>query len=155
MPPDPIDGLRATHHSLRKSDGKRWCVCLVLHDFHTFSFSPNMYRQLVYMTWSFALLPCFFVFLFSLFVMDEFKRKYSNEDTLKVALPHFWEHFDHEGYSIWYGQYKYPEELTLTFKSCNLITGETRHMPLSQHLVCWNYYRIITLFLLGYFTFFS
>lgn len=59
--------------------------------------------------------------------MDEFKRKYSNEDTLTVALPHFWEHFDREGYSIWYGQYKYPEELTLTFKSCNLITGETQH----------------------------
>ncbi|KAK2904211.1 elongation factor 1-gamma [Channa argus] len=59
----------------------------------------------------------------STFVMDEFKRKYSNEDTLTVALPHFWEHFDREGYSIWYGQYKYPEELTLTFKSCNLITG--------------------------------
>ncbi|XP_045886584.1 elongation factor 1-gamma isoform X1 [Micropterus dolomieu] len=57
------------------------------------------------------------------FVMDEFKRKYSNEDTMKVALPHFWEHFDREGYSIWYCQYKYPEELTLTFKSCNLITG--------------------------------
>uniref|UniRef100_A0A4W6DJ22 Eukaryotic translation elongation factor 1 gamma n=1 Tax=Lates calcarifer TaxID=8187 RepID=A0A4W6DJ22_LATCA len=59
----------------------------------------------------------------STFVMDEFKRKYSNEDTLTVALPHFWEHFDREGYSIWYSQYKYPEELTLTFKSCNLITG--------------------------------
>ncbi|XP_030581762.1 LOW QUALITY PROTEIN: elongation factor 1-gamma [Archocentrus centrarchus] len=59
----------------------------------------------------------------STFVMDEFKRKYSNEDTLTVAIPHFWEHFDREGYSIWYSQYKYPEELTLTFKSCNLITG--------------------------------
>lgn len=58
--------------------------------------------------------------------MDEFKRKYSNEDTLTVALPHFWENFDREGYSIWYSQYKYPEELTLTFKSCNLITGETQ-----------------------------
>uniref|UniRef100_A0A8C5ND85 Eukaryotic translation elongation factor 1 gamma n=1 Tax=Gouania willdenowi TaxID=441366 RepID=A0A8C5ND85_GOUWI len=54
------------------------------------------------------------------FVMDEFKRKYSNKDTLKVALPHFWENFDRESNSIWY---KYPEELTLTFRSCNLITG--------------------------------
>ncbi|CAB1337580.1 unnamed protein product [Coregonus sp. 'balchen'] len=57
------------------------------------------------------------------FVMDEFKRKYSNEDTLTVAVPHFWEHFDKEGYSIWYGEYKYPEELTMTFMSCNLIMG--------------------------------
>ncbi|XP_056295229.1 elongation factor 1-gamma [Pseudoliparis swirei] len=59
----------------------------------------------------------------SSFVMDEFKRKYSNEDTLKVAIPHFWENFDHEGYSIWYSEYKYPEELTQVFKSCNLISG--------------------------------
>ncbi|XP_043538554.1 elongation factor 1-gamma [Chiloscyllium plagiosum] len=57
------------------------------------------------------------------FILDEFKRKYSNEDTLSVALPHFWEHFDKEGWSIWYGEYKYPAELTLAFMSCNLISG--------------------------------
>ncbi|KAM6976660.1 elongation factor 1-gamma [Aplochiton taeniatus] len=57
------------------------------------------------------------------FVFDEFKRKYSNEDTLTVAVPHFWEHFDKEGYSIWYCEYKFPEELAQTFMSCNLITG--------------------------------
>ncbi|KGL79241.1 Elongation factor 1-gamma, partial [Tinamus guttatus] len=57
------------------------------------------------------------------FVMDEFKRKYSNEDTLSVALPHFWEHFDKEGWSIWYAEYRFPEELSQTFMSCNLITG--------------------------------
>uniref|UniRef100_A0A8C9L252 Eukaryotic translation elongation factor 1 gamma n=1 Tax=Serinus canaria TaxID=9135 RepID=A0A8C9L252_SERCA len=45
------------------------------------------------------------------FVLDEFKRKYSNEDTLGV------------GWSLWYCQYRYPEELTQTFMSCNLITG--------------------------------
>ena len=59
----------------------------------------------------------------SSFVMDEFKRKYSNEDTLTVALPHFWEHFDKDGWSIWYAEYRFPEELTQTFMSCNLITG--------------------------------
>ncbi|NXH40566.1 EF1G factor, partial [Dicaeum eximium] len=57
------------------------------------------------------------------FILDEFKRKYSNEDTLAVALPHFWEHFDREGWSLWYCQYRYPEELSQTFMSCNLITG--------------------------------
>uniref|UniRef100_A0A674P5Y9 Eukaryotic translation elongation factor 1 gamma n=1 Tax=Takifugu rubripes TaxID=31033 RepID=A0A674P5Y9_TAKRU len=57
------------------------------------------------------------------FVMDEFKRKYSNEDTLTVAVPYFWENFDPEGYSIWYSQYKYNDELTLAFMSCNLISG--------------------------------
>ncbi|XP_061900314.1 elongation factor 1-gamma [Entelurus aequoreus] len=59
----------------------------------------------------------------SMFVMDDFKKKYSNEDTVKVALPHFWEHFDPEGYSIWYSEYKFPGELTEVFKSCNLIGG--------------------------------
>ncbi|KAG7282633.1 hypothetical protein CRUP_021307 [Coryphaenoides rupestris] len=59
----------------------------------------------------------------SAFVMDEYKRKYSNEDTLTVAIPHFWENFDPEGYSIWYCEYKYPQELTQSFMSCNLISG--------------------------------
>ncbi|XP_034261708.1 elongation factor 1-gamma [Pantherophis guttatus] len=57
------------------------------------------------------------------FSMDEFKQKYSNEDTLKVALPHFWDHFDKDGWSIWYAEYRFPEELAQIFMSCNLITG--------------------------------
>ncbi|XP_078284322.1 elongation factor 1-gamma [Rhinoraja longicauda] len=57
------------------------------------------------------------------FILDEFKRKYSNEDTLSVALPYFWENFDKEGWSIWYSEYIFPAELTLTFMSCNLIAG--------------------------------
>ena len=59
-------------------------------------------------------------------MLDEFKRKYSNEDTLSVALPYFWEHFDKDGWSLWYSEYRFPEELTQTFMSCNLITGEQR-----------------------------
>ncbi|KAJ1066298.1 hypothetical protein K5549_021350, partial [Capra hircus] len=59
----------------------------------------------------------------STFVLDEFKRKYSNEDTLSVALPYFWDHFDKDGWSLWYSEYRFPEELTQTFMSCNLITG--------------------------------
>ncbi|XP_053735410.1 elongation factor 1-gamma [Synchiropus splendidus] len=59
----------------------------------------------------------------STFIFDEFKRKYSNEDTLKVALPYFWENFDTEGYSIWYSEYKYSNELDAIFMSCNLISG--------------------------------
>lgn len=57
------------------------------------------------------------------FVMDGFKRVYSNEDTATKAIPYFWENFDPENYSIWYGEYKYPEELKAVFMSCNLITG--------------------------------
>ncbi|CAD5225759.1 unnamed protein product [Bursaphelenchus okinawaensis] len=56
------------------------------------------------------------------FNMDNFKRVYSNEEPDK-SIPWFWENFDAENYSIWYGEYKYPEDLTLTFMSCNLIGG--------------------------------
>jgi elongation factor 1-gamma len=57
------------------------------------------------------------------FNMDNFKRVYSNEDTATKAIPFFWDNFDAENYSIWKGEYKYPEELTLAFMSCNLISG--------------------------------
>ncbi|ESO12389.1 hypothetical protein HELRODRAFT_105304 [Helobdella robusta] len=57
------------------------------------------------------------------FNMDEFKRVYSNNDTKKVALPYFWEKFEKDNYSIWFCEYKYPEELKLIFMSCNLVSG--------------------------------
>lgn len=57
------------------------------------------------------------------FVLDEWKRKYSNEETREVALPWFWEHYNPEEYSIWKVEYKYNDELTLTFMSNNLIGG--------------------------------
>jgi len=56
------------------------------------------------------------------FNMDDFKRVYSNEAET-VSVPYFWEKFDKENYSIWYGEYKYPQELTKIYMSCNLITG--------------------------------
>ncbi|EEB20182.1 elongation factor 1-gamma, putative [Pediculus humanus corporis] len=56
------------------------------------------------------------------FDMDDFKRCYSNEDVDK-SIPYFWEKFDPEHYSIWFAEYKYPEELKKVFMSCNLITG--------------------------------
>jgi hypothetical protein len=48
---------------------------------------------------------------------------YSNNDTLSVAIPYLWEKFDPEGYSFWYCEYKYPEELKRIFMSCNLVGG--------------------------------
>ncbi|XP_063229342.1 elongation factor 1-gamma [Bacillus rossius redtenbacheri] len=56
------------------------------------------------------------------FVMDDFKRCYSNEDESK-SIPYFWEKFDPENYSIWLGEYKYNDELQKVFMSCNLISG--------------------------------
>lgn len=57
------------------------------------------------------------------FNMDEFKRTYSNNDTLTVALPYFWQHFEKDFYSIWYCEYKYSEELAKIFMTSNLIGG--------------------------------
>ena len=56
--------------------------------------------------------------------MDDWKKMYSNEDTLTKALPYFWENFDKENYSIWYCEYKYPDELALIFMTCNLVSGK-------------------------------
>ncbi|CCD25120.1 translation elongation factor EF1B gamma NDAI_0E03030 [Naumovozyma dairenensis CBS 421] len=59
----------------------------------------------------------------STFILDEWKRQYSNEDTRPVALPWFWEHYNPEEYSLWKVDYKYNDELTLTFMSNNLVGG--------------------------------
>lgn len=56
------------------------------------------------------------------FDMEDFKRFYSNEDEAK-SIPYFWEKFDPANYSIWLGEYKYNDELTKVFMSCNLIGG--------------------------------
>ncbi|KAJ8976034.1 hypothetical protein NQ317_003575 [Molorchus minor] len=56
------------------------------------------------------------------FNVDDFKRFYSNEEESK-SIPYFWEKFDPQNYSIWYCEYKYPQELAKVFMSCNLITG--------------------------------
>lgn len=62
--------------------------------------------------------------MFSSFDFDAFKRCYSNNDTIPVALPYFWEKFDKESMSIWRCVYKYPEDLALIFMTCNLVGGE-------------------------------
>merc|ERR1712243_345641 len=56
------------------------------------------------------------------FDLEEWKRFYSNNDE-DESVKWFWEHFDHENYSIWRGDYKYNDELTMVFMSCNLIGG--------------------------------
>lgn len=58
----------------------------------------------------------------SLFNYDDFKRCYSNEDET-VSIKYFWDKFDPANNSIWFGEYKYNDELSKVFMSCNLITG--------------------------------
>ena len=52
--------------------------------------------------------------------LDEWKRTYSNEET-PVALKWFWQNYNPEEYSLWRIDYKYNEELTMTFMTSNLI----------------------------------
>jgi len=54
---------------------------------------------------------------------DEFKRVYSNEDTATKAIPYFWTNFDKENCSIWFCEYKFAEDLTQVFMTCNLVSG--------------------------------
>merc|ERR1712168_1144598 len=56
------------------------------------------------------------------FNMDDFKRFYSNNDEDK-SVPYFWEKFDKENYSIWFGEYSFKEDLTKIFMTCNLVGG--------------------------------
>lgn len=54
-------------------------------------------------------------------ILDDWKRKYSNFETREEALPWFWENFKPDEYSLWRLDYKYNDELTMTFMSANLI----------------------------------
>ncbi|KAL4872029.1 hypothetical protein BDV12DRAFT_162900 [Aspergillus spectabilis] len=56
-------------------------------------------------------------------ILDDWKRTYSNEDTRASAMPWFWQNYKPEEYSLWKVDYKYNEELKLTFMANNLIGG--------------------------------
>jgi len=64
--------------------------------------------------------------------LDDWKKKYSNEETRSVALPWFWENIKPEEYSIWKVDYKYNDELTKVFMSCNLIGGFFNRLEASR-----------------------
>ena len=68
------------------------------------------------------------------FNMDDFKRFYSNNEESK-SIPYFWDKFDKENYSIWFGEYKYSDELTKVFMSCNLISGKFCYYVFFLHLL--------------------
>merc|ERR1711915_881646 len=56
------------------------------------------------------------------FDLEDWKRFYSNNDEDK-SCEYFWSKFDPSCYSIWRGDYKYNDELTMVFMSCNLMGG--------------------------------
>ncbi|KAL2268543.1 hypothetical protein VTJ83DRAFT_3389 [Remersonia thermophila] len=63
--------------------------------------------------------------------LDEYKRIYSNKDTPE-ALKWFWDNWNFEEYSIWRLDYKYNDELTMTFMSSNLIGGFNNRLEASR-----------------------
>lgn len=62
------------------------------------------------------------------FNLEEWKRFYSNNDTRPTAIDWFWQNYDAEGYSMWKVDYKYNDELTLVFMTCNLVNGLFQRM---------------------------
>jgi elongation factor 1-gamma len=66
--------------------------------------------------------------------LDEWKRQYSNNDT-PDALKWFWEHYNPEEYSLWMVDYKYNDELTMTFMTSNLIGGFFARLEASRKYI--------------------
>ncbi|MBS2599532.1 hypothetical protein KFY57_25595, partial [Salmonella enterica subsp. enterica serovar Typhimurium] len=58
-------------------------------------------------------------------ILDEWKRLYSNTKTnfREVAIKGFWDMYDPEGYSLWFCDYKYNDENTVSFVTLNKVGG--------------------------------
>ncbi|CAN0909697.1 Elongation factor 1-gamma 2 [Linum grandiflorum] len=67
-------------------------------------------------------------------VLDEWKRLYSNTKTnfREVAIKGFWEMYDPEGYSLWFCDYKYNDENTVSFVTLNKVGGFLQRMDLAR-----------------------
>lgn len=68
-------------------------------------------------------------------ILDDWKRKYSNEETREVALPWFWENYNPAEYSLWRMDYRYNDELTMVFMSSNLIGGFFTRLEASRKYI--------------------
>lgn len=62
------------------------------------------------------------------FVLDAFKREYSNTDTRSVAAPYFLKNYDSNGFSCFWCKYKYNEENKMQFMTANLVRGWFQRM---------------------------
>ncbi|KAJ1691938.1 hypothetical protein LUZ63_016093 [Rhynchospora breviuscula] len=67
-------------------------------------------------------------------ILDEWKRLYSNTKTnfREVAIKSFWDMYDPEGYSLWFCEYKYNEENTVSFVTMNKVGGFLQRMDLAR-----------------------
>ncbi|RDX88730.1 hypothetical protein CR513_29627, partial [Mucuna pruriens] len=67
-------------------------------------------------------------------ILDEWKRLYSNTKTnfREVAIKGFWDMYDPEGYSLWFCDYKYNDENTVSFVTLNKVGGFLQRMDLAR-----------------------
>jgi elongation factor 1-gamma len=67
-------------------------------------------------------------------VLDDWKRLYSNTKSNfhEVAIKGFWNMFDPEGYSLWFCEYKYQEENTVSYVTMNKVGGFLQRMDLCR-----------------------
>ncbi|KAK8582750.1 hypothetical protein V6N13_069519 [Hibiscus sabdariffa] len=67
-------------------------------------------------------------------ILDDWKRLYSNTKTnfREVAIKGFWDMYDPEGYSLWFCDYKYDEENTVSFVTLNKVGGFLQRMDLAR-----------------------
>lgn len=65
-------------------------------------------------------------------ILDEWKRLYSNTKSnfREVAIKGFWDMYDPEGYSLWFCDYKYNDENTVSFVTLNKVGGFLQRMDL-------------------------
>ncbi|OVA00136.1 Translation elongation factor EF1B [Macleaya cordata] len=67
-------------------------------------------------------------------ILDDWKRLYSNTKTnfREVAIKGFWDMYDPEGYSLWFCEYKYNDENTVSFVTLNKVGGFLQRMDLAR-----------------------
>ncbi|KAG8389648.1 hypothetical protein BUALT_Bualt01G0000800 [Buddleja alternifolia] len=67
-------------------------------------------------------------------ILDDWKRLYSNTKTnfREVAIKGFWDMYDPEGYSLWFCNYKYNDENTVSFVTLNKVSGFLQRMDLAR-----------------------
>ncbi|CAL1385630.1 unnamed protein product [Linum trigynum] len=67
-------------------------------------------------------------------ILDDWKRLYSNTkyNFREVAIKGFWDMYDPEGYSLWFCDYKYNDENTVSFVTLNKVGGFLQRMDLAR-----------------------
>ncbi|CAM8923154.1 hypothetical protein QQ045_022090 [Rhodiola kirilowii] len=67
-------------------------------------------------------------------ILDDWKRLYSNTKSnfREVAIKGFWDMYDPEGYSLWFCDYKYNDENTVSFVTLNKVGGFLQRMDLAR-----------------------